>query len=78
MEENKIYSDFYSKIKTIIDTSERKGGDIEAAFQDQMFPAFTEFNFNLNAFTRVINKEVSINIRPLTLNFAKELDRVLK
>jgi hypothetical protein len=43
-----------------------------------MLPIYTEFSFNLNALTRFISKEVTINVRPLALSLAKELDRVLR
>ena len=37
-----------------------------------------EFNFNLNNMTRLINKEVKVNARPLVLSMAREIDRLLK
>ena len=43
-----------------------------------MLPAYNEFNFNLNAMTRLINKEVKVNARPLVLSMAREIDRLLK
>ena len=63
---------------SIIQTSHRKGTDIEKLFEEQMLPAYNEFSFNLNAVTRLINKEVKVNSRPLVLSIAREMDRLLK
>ena len=63
---------------SIIQTSHRKGTDIEKLFEEQMLPAYNEFSFNLNAATRLINKEVKVNSRPLVLSIAREMDRLLK
>jgi len=43
-----------------------------------MLPSYEEFNFNLNNITRIINKEVKVNARPLVLSMAREMDRLLK
>lgn len=63
---------------SIIQTSHKKGSDIEKLFEEQMLPAYNEFSFNLNAATRLINKEVKVNARPLVLSIAREMDRLLK
>lgn len=78
LDENKIYSEFYEKIKQIINTSQKKGADIEKVYEEQMLPVYTEFTFNLNAISRLINKEVNVNLRPLVSSLAKELDRTLR
>lgn len=78
LEENKLYASFYDKLKSVIQTSQKKGTDIEKLFEDQMLPAYNEFNFNLNNMTRLINKEVKVNARPLVLSMAREIDRLLK
>ena len=56
LEQNKLYSSLFDKLKTIIQTSHRKGTDIEKLFEEQMLPTYEEFNFNLNNLTRIINK----------------------
>jgi hypothetical protein len=43
-----------------------------------MLPVYEEFNFNLNNINRIINKDVSVNIRPLVQSLAKELDRLMR
>ena len=63
---------------TIIQTSQKKGTDIEKLFEEQGLPAYSEFSFNLNAATRLINKEVKVSSRPLVLSIAREMDRLLK
>lgn len=62
----------------MIQTSQKKGTDIEKLFEEQILPTYSEFNFNLNATTRLINKEVKVNARPLVLSIAREMDRLLK
>lgn len=78
LEENKLYSSFFDKIKQIIDNGQRKGSDIEKLFEEQMLPVYNEFNFNLTAVTRIVNKETSVNSRPLVQSMAREFERLLK
>jgi hypothetical protein len=47
-------------------------------FAEQVLPTITEFNFNLTSLTRIINKEVSVNIKPIVSSLAKEFDRLIK
>ena len=68
----------YKKINQIITTGQKKGTDIEKILEEQMMPVFSEFNLNLTAITRIINKETHISIRPIVQSMAKEFDRLLK
>ena len=78
VEENKLYASMHEKMTQIITASNKKGSDIEKMFEEQMLPVYTEFNMNLGAMTRLINKETTVNTRPLVQSMAKEFDRLLK
>lgn len=78
VEENKLYSSFYERINKIIATGNNKGADIQLVFSEQILPVYTEFSINLNNITRIINKDININIRPIVASMAKEFDRLLR
>ena len=78
VEENKLYAGFFDKMRQIISNGQRRGTDIEKLFEEQMLPTFNEFSLNLTTVTRLVNKEIAVNTRPMVQSMAREFDRLLK
>ena len=73
-----MYATFHDKLKQLLNNAQRKGTDLQKLLEEQILPSYTEFNLNLTAVTRLINKEVTINTRPMVQSMAREFDRLLK
>jgi len=78
VEENKIYAGFYDKFSKIVTGSSQKKSDAEKLFAEEVLPVYDEFNFSMQAITKLINRETTVNTRPVIQSIAKEFDRLLR
>lgn len=47
-------------------------------FQEEVLPVHDEFNFSMQAITKLINRETTVNTRPVVQSIAKEFERLLR
>jgi hypothetical protein len=47
-------------------------------FREEVLPVYDEFNFSMQAITKLINRETTVNTRPVVQSIAKEFERLLR